>query len=64
VKKRQGVVSQEGDIGVVDQGRKVERVAEESRQEIARTAGQQRKEEELYHIEMEVEREEGAIRNL
>lgn len=60
----QGIVSQEGDVGVVDQGGKVERVAEERRQEIARAAGQKREEEELHHVEMEVEREEGAVGNL
>lgn len=44
------IVSQEGDVGVVDEGREVERVAQESSQEIARAAGEQGQEKELHHI--------------
>ena len=60
----QGVISQEGNVGVVDQGRKVERIAKKGRQEIARAAGQKREEKELHHVEVEVEREESSIGDL
>lgn len=60
----QGVISQEGNVGVVDQGREVERIAKKGRQEIARTASQKREEKELHHVEVEVEREESSIGDL
>lgn len=43
MQERQGIVSQERDVGVIDQGREVESITEERGQEIAWTAGEERK---------------------
>lgn len=59
-----GVIAQESDVGIVDQGREVERISEESSQEIARAASQKRKEEELHHVEVEIEGEESSVGDL
>lgn len=40
MQERQGIVSQESDVGVVDQGGEVESIPEESGQEVAWTAGE------------------------
>lgn len=60
----EGVVAQERNVGVVDQGGEVERVSEEGGEEIARAAGEEWEEEELDHVEVQVEREKGAVGDL
>lgn len=64
MQERQGIVSQESDIGVVDQGGEVEGISEECGQEIAGAAGEQRKQQELHHVEVQVEWEEGSVGDL
>lgn len=58
------VVPQEGDVGVVRQGGEVERVSEEGGEEVGRGAREEREEEELKHVEVQVEGEEGAVGDL
>lgn len=64
VQKGQGVVSQERDVGIIDQCGQIEGIPQKSREEVARTSSEKRKEEELENVEVEVEREEGAVGDL
>lgn len=64
VQERQGIVAQERNVGVVDQGGEVESVAEKGGEEIARTAREERKKEELHDVEVEIEREKCAVGHL
>lgn len=48
----QGIVAQESDVGVIDQGGEVERVSEESGQEITRASSEEREKQELNHVEV------------
>lgn len=55
------VVSQESDVGVIDQCGKIECVPEERGEEVRRAAGEEGQQEELEDVEMEVKWEEGAV---
>lgn len=50
----ESIVSQERDVGVVNESREVKRVSKESSQEITRAAGEERQKEELHHVEVEI----------
>lgn len=54
VQEGERIVPQEGDVGVVGQCGKVERVAQEGGQEIARAAGKEWQQQKLDHVEMEI----------
>jgi hypothetical protein len=64
VQEGKSIVPQECDVGVVNESREVERVSEESSQEITRATGEERQKEELHHVEMEIERKEGPVGHL
>ena len=50
MQERERIIPQEGDVGIVDQGRQVQRVPQEGGEEIARTPHEERQEKELDHI--------------
>lgn len=52
MEERKRIVSEKCDVGVVSYGRQVKGVSEESGQEVARAALEQREEQELDHVEM------------
>ena len=64
MQERKGIVPQEGNVCVVGQGRKIERVPKERGEEVARTARKKRQEKELSNIQVKVERKECPVRDL
>lgn len=54
MQERQGIVSQKGNISVVDQGGEIKRVAKKSGQEVARAACKDWEKQKLYHVKVKV----------
>jgi hypothetical protein len=61
MQKGQRIISQKGNISVINEGRQIKRIPQKGGQKITRRASQQRKKQELHNIEMQVQREECAI---
>lgn len=64
VQKRKRIVSEERDVGVVGYGRQVKCVSKEGGQGVAGAALEQREDQELDHVEMQIQRKECSIRYL
>lgn len=60
MQERQGVVAQERDVRIICKSRQIKSVPEESGEEVAGAAGEEGQEEELYNIEVKVQREKCA----
>lgn len=61
MQKRQRIISQKGNIRIINESRQIKRISQKGGQEVTRRASQQGQKQELDHIKMQIQREESSI---